>query len=62
INDSTYLSVLSQIQSLGAARDALATQIKNSLFNAEFNDTAVSGGELADCNSILSQAGRLAAG
>jgi hypothetical protein len=61
-DDSHYQSVLSQIQSLGAARDALATQIKNDLFNAEFNNTPISGGDLANCNTILSQADLLAAG
>ena len=38
------------------------TQIKNDLFNAEFNNTAISGGsDLSNCNNILSQADALAA-
>jgi hypothetical protein len=60
-DDSTYESVLSKIQSLGAARDALATRIKNDLFNAEFNNTPIPGAnDLKDCRSILAQADALA--
>jgi hypothetical protein len=62
-DDSTYLDTLSQIQSLGAARDALATKIKNDLFGAEFNNNPIPGAnDLKDCNDILSQANQLAAG
>jgi hypothetical protein len=61
-DDSTYLSVLSQIKTLGAARDALATQIKVDLFNAEFNNAPIFGDDLASCNNMLSQADTLAAG
>jgi hypothetical protein len=62
LNDTTYLNVLSQIQSLGTQRDTLATQIKNDLFNAEFNNTPISGGsDLSNCNNILSRADALAA-
>jgi hypothetical protein len=61
LNDSTYLTVLSEIQGLGAQRDALATQIKNDLFNAEFNNTPISGNsDLSNCNNILTQADTLA--
>ena len=44
--DSTYKNALSQIKSLGTDRDALATTIKNDLFNAEFNDTPHPEGQL----------------
>jgi hypothetical protein len=60
-DDSTYESVLSKIQSLGAARDALATTIKNDLFEAEFNNHPIPGAnDLKDCESILAQADALA--
>ena len=60
-DDSTYDSVLSKIQSLGTARDALATTIKGDLFNAEFNNTPIPGAnDLKDCESILAQANALA--
>jgi hypothetical protein len=63
-DDSTYKSVLSQLQRLGAKRDALATTIKNELYDAEFNDTTVkAGGELVnECQSLISQADALANG
>jgi len=60
-DDSTYESVLSNIQSLGAARDALATKIKNDLFNAEFDNHPIPGAnDLKGCRSILAQANALA--
>ena len=60
-DDSTYTSTLSKIQSLGAARDALATKIKGDLFDAEFNNTPIPGAnDLKDCQSILAQANALA--
>jgi hypothetical protein len=60
-DDSTYDSDLSKIESLGAARDALATQIKGDLFNAEFNNTPIPGAnDLKDCQSIVAQANALA--
>ena len=47
---------------IGTQRDALASQIKNDLFNAEFNNTAIPGGsDLSNCTNILSQADALAA-
>ena len=60
-NDQHYLDVSSQIKSLGAERDALATTIKNSLFNAEFNNTPIPNGnsELAHCNNVLRSADKL---
>jgi hypothetical protein len=59
--DSTYKNVLSQIKSLGTDRDALATTIKNDLFNAEFNDTPIPKGnsEFAHCTNTLRSADRL---
>jgi hypothetical protein len=60
-DDSTYISVLKQITSLGAARDARATEIKNDLFNAEFNNTPIPGAnDLKQCQNILAQAAALA--
>ena len=45
---------------LGAARDALATQIKNDLFNAEFNNHPIPGAnDLKQCQNILAQAASL---
>jgi hypothetical protein len=60
-DDSTYDTTLSKIESLGAARDALATKIKGDLFDAEFNNTPIPGAnDLKDCGSILAQANALA--
>ena len=60
-DDSAYESVLGQIKSLGAARDALATKIKNDLWQAEFNNHPIPGAnDLKDCESILSQVDTLA--
>jgi hypothetical protein len=62
-DDSQYQSTLTKIQSLGTARDALATQIKNDLFNAEFNNKPIPGAnDLKGCNDLLSQANALAQG
>ncbi len=62
-DDSAYQGVVAKIQKLGAARDALASQIKNDLFGAEFDDHPIPGAnDLKDCTDILSQADRLAAG
>jgi hypothetical protein len=60
-DDQHYLDVSSKIKSLGAERDTLATTIKNSLFNAEFNDTPIPNGnsELAHCNNVLRSADKL---
>lgn len=62
-DDSTYLNVLAQIKSIGAARDALATKIKGDLYDAEFNNHPIPGAnDLKDCQAILAQANALAAG
>jgi hypothetical protein len=54
--------VLAKITSLGSERDTLATQIKNELYDAEFNDTTMkAGGDLRNqCQSLLQQADALA--
>ena len=54
-DDTTYQNVLSKIKTLGAERDALATEIKNNLFDAEFNGTSVPNGssDWAHCNNLL---------
>jgi hypothetical protein len=61
-DDTTYQKVLSELQSLGSKRDTLATQIKNKLFDAEFNDKNVKGGGhlVNECQSLIDQAGALA--
>jgi hypothetical protein len=61
-DDSSYLSTLAKITSLGAARDALATKIKGDLYDAEFNDHPIPGAnDLKDCQDLLAQADALAA-
>ena len=59
--DSTYQSVAAKIKALGTERDALATSIKNDLFNAEFNGTSIPKGNsnTAHCNNLLRSADRL---
>ena len=54
-DDSAYQSTASQIQSLGAERDALAGKIKQDLFDAEFNNTKIPQGNSNDahCNNLL---------
>ena len=54
--------MLSKLKSLGGERDALATRIKNELFDAEFNDKTVNaGGDLVNqCQDIIGQADALA--
>ena len=61
-DDATYREVSSKIQSLGAERDALASEIKNDLFNAEFNGRSIPAGNSNDahCNNLLRSADRLA--
>lgn len=62
-DDSQYQSTLAKIQKLGTARDAVATQIKRDLFDAEFNNKPIPGAnDLKDCQNILSEADQLAAG
>lgn len=60
-DDSTYDSVLGEIKSLGAARDALATKIKGDLFAAEFDNHPIPGADdLESCEGVLAQANALA--
>jgi hypothetical protein len=61
-DDSAYQAVVSQIKTLGAQRDALATTIKNDLNAAEFDGTAIPKGnsENAHCNNLLVLADELA--
>ena len=60
-DDKTYQNMSSQIKSLGADRDTLATTIKNDLFNAEFDNTPIPNGnsEVAHCNNLLRSAEKL---
>jgi hypothetical protein len=60
-DDSAYQLFSSQLKALGAQRDALATKIKNDLFNAEFNNTPIPHGnsDLAHCNTVLNSADKL---
>ena len=60
-SDKAYQDTSAQIKSLGADRDALATTIKNDLFNAEFNNVAIPKGnsEVAHCNNLLRSADKL---
>jgi hypothetical protein len=61
-DDSAYQAVVSQIKTLGAQRDALATTIKNDLSAAEFDGTSIPKGnsENAHCNNLLVLADQLA--
>jgi hypothetical protein len=63
-DDSAYQTALDKIMSLGAERDALATKIKNELFDAEFNDTGLPNGnsDYAHCKNILRWADELNSG
>jgi hypothetical protein len=61
-NDSTYQSVNSSIVWLGVFRDLLATEIKNQLAGAEFDNVPLFQGasDLAGCHAILAAANALA--
>ena len=63
-DDSTYQGVESKITALGKQRDDLAAKIKQDLFAAEFDATAIPRGnsDLARCQAILHQADELAGG
>ncbi|HZQ17025.1 MAG TPA: hypothetical protein VFA82_09655 [Gaiellaceae bacterium] len=60
-DDSSYQSVLAQIKKLGGERDTLATEIKNDLFAAEFDNTPIPNGNSteAHCQNLLRSADRL---
>jgi len=61
-SDSQYTTFSSNLAALGAQRDALATTIKQDLWNAAFGGglSGNAGSELAQCNSIIGQAEALA--
>ena len=61
-NDSNYATFSSELSSLGSQRDALATTVKDELFNAEFNNTplpASASNDLTQCTNLLAQAAAL---
>ncbi len=57
-DDGTYQNVSKRIQKLGAERDALAADIKNALFGAEFGNASIPKGnsEVAHCQNVLRSA------
>jgi hypothetical protein len=59
--DWDYLLTSFEIKVLGAERDALATRIKDDLYNAEFNNIPLYGdySELSSCQQILRTAAQL---
>lgn len=59
--DTHYQKFLARLQALGTARDALAGQIKQQLWNAEFDATPIAGvGQLiSQCHQILGAAAGL---
>jgi hypothetical protein len=61
-HDGTYQRVSGQLAVLGAERDRVATQIKNSLYGAEFTNTPIHAAprQLLGCLVVLGQAGQLA--
>ncbi|MDR2986945.1 MAG: hypothetical protein LBV34_19115 [Nocardiopsaceae bacterium] len=61
--DKTYLKIEHSLSVLGAARDKLAIKIKGELGAAASAGTAISGtgGQIAACNALLSEAHQLAA-
>ena len=63
-SDRTYAFVSLELRILGAVRDAVATQIKDDLYNAEFNDTPIpdANAGLARCEGVLRAADGLARG
>ncbi len=61
-DDSAYTNFSSQLSTLGSQRDALATTIKQELWNAEFNNTPLpssAAGDLTQCNADLASAAAL---
>lgn len=61
-SDQTYQRVSRQIGALGAARDQLATAIKNSLYGAEFDNQPIKSAAALTlaCDAVLFGAGQLA--
>jgi len=62
--DGLFKSTQTRLRKLLAQRDALATQIKNGLFEAAFENTALAGpgSQLARCQALRERAGELATG
>ena len=63
-DDSTYTTFSTELSSLGSQRDALATTIKDELYNAEFNGVALPSSatnDLSQCNAIVAEAARVQA-
>jgi hypothetical protein len=61
--DSTYTSIENQLAALGSDRDALASQIRAGLWNAEFNGQAISQQQakawIDQANALLAEAAAL---
>ena len=63
VDDSAYQTFLGQLQSLESQRDALATTIKNELWNAEFSNTALpasAANDVTSCQTLVADAQQLA--
>ena len=58
--DSTYQTVSAEIKLLGGLRDEYATQIKNDLFDAEFDSKSIPGLDLIGCRAVLAAASAVA--
>lgn len=61
-DDSTYTNFSAQLTALGAQRDALASTIKQELYDAEFNNTPLPGSaadQVGQCQSIITAAAAL---
>src|SRR5262249_44985753 len=63
-DDSKYVAIDAQLSTLGSARDALTTDIKNRLDQVAFHDakpdTGAIANQLAGCNGLLAEASSLA--
>ncbi|HKN80471.1 MAG TPA: hypothetical protein VJZ98_03945, partial [Actinomycetota bacterium] len=62
--DGLFKSTQKRLSKLQSQRDALATELKNALSDAAFEDTALpsSNSQLARCESLLARAEELATG
>jgi len=62
--DGLFKSTQKRLSKLLSQRDALATELKNGLFDAAFEDVALPGSTslLARCGSLLERAEELATG
>ncbi len=61
-NTAQYQSFETQLDALGTQRDQLASELKQALWNAEFDDTPIPNAaeELGQCNGVLAAADNLA--